>query len=112
MIPLNLHATEEAVLTGLAAVPQMWIKQWRKYHATTAQKVMEQAVEWGVKVRLSMEGEVCEFIPARISRNPWEVQGTLLLAKPDRVQEVRLNAADWQEMQLMIPKMRRNSSSA
>ncbi|MEC0168791.1 helicase-associated domain-containing protein [Paenibacillus graminis] len=112
LIPLNLHASEEAVLSGLAAVPQMWIKQWRKYHATTAQKVMEQAVEWGVKVRLSMEGEVCEFIPARISRNPWEVQGTLLLARPDRVQEARLSAGDWQEMQLMIPKMRRNSSSA
>ncbi|KWX80781.1 hypothetical protein AMQ84_02540 [Paenibacillus riograndensis] len=112
LVPSNLHATEEAVLTGLAAVPQMWIKQWRKYHATTAQKVMEQAMEWGVKVRLSMEGKVCEFIPARISRNPWEVQGALLLDKPDRVQEVRLNAADWQEMQLMIPNMRRNSSSA
>ncbi|KWX73935.1 helicase-associated domain-containing protein [Paenibacillus jilunlii] len=112
LIPLNLHAAEEAVLSGLAAVPQMWIKQWRKYHVTTAQKVMEQALEWGVKVRLSMEGEACDFIPAGISRNPWEVQGTLLLAKPDRVQEVRLNAADWQEMQLMIPKMRRNSSSA
>ncbi|MNY79523.1 hypothetical protein D3C86_2201880 [compost metagenome] len=73
---------------------------------------MEQALDLGVKVRLSMEGETCEFIPARISRNPWEVQGTLLLADPDNVKEVRLNAADWQEMQLMIPKMRRNSSSA
>ncbi|MBW4083951.1 helicase-associated domain-containing protein [Paenibacillus sp. S150] len=111
-VPLNPHAAEKAMLTGLASVPQMWIKEWRKYHATTAQKVMEHALDSGIKVRLSMKEQICEFIPAEIRRNPWEVQGALLPPDSDRAEEARLSAADWQEMQLVIPKVRRNSSSA
>lgn len=102
-VPFNPHAAEEAILTGLESVPQMWLKQWRKYHVTTAQKVMEQALEWGVKVRLTHKGQVCEFIPERISRNPWEVKGMLLSMDSDRVEEARLSADDWQEIQLIIP---------
>ncbi|OKP82584.1 helicase-associated domain-containing protein [Paenibacillus sp. P32E] len=111
-VPFNPHAAEEAILTGLESVPQMWMKQWRKYHVTTAQKVMEQALEWGIKVRLTHKGQDCEFIPVRISRNPWEVKGVLLSVDSDSVEEMRLGADDWQEMQLIIPKLRRNSSSA
>ncbi|WP_379153247.1 helicase-associated domain-containing protein [Paenibacillus sp. sgz5001063] len=111
-VHLNLHTDEEAMLTGLASVPQMWMKQWRQYHVTTAQKVMEQAWDWGIKVRLSVKGQIYEFVPAHIRRNPWEVQGVLLSVDSDSVEEACLGAEDWQEMQLIIPKMRRNSSSA
>lgn len=99
-------------LPGEEAVPQMWFNQWRQYHITTAQKVMEQALSWGIKVRLSYGGKAADFIPERISGRPWKVRGTLLLPGTETAEEIELAAEDWQEIQLLHPLKARNSSSA
>ncbi|MHA6532518.1 helicase-associated domain-containing protein [Paenibacillus sp. BAC0078] len=112
LLPLIPLQAEENLLSGVEAVPQMWIKEWRQYHSTTAQKVMNQAMAWGIKVRLSLETQIVDFIPVRISRTPWEVQGYVLRPGSEAAEEVRLRAGDWQEMQLVLPIVRRNSSSA
>ncbi|WP_019911475.1 helicase-associated domain-containing protein [Paenibacillus sp. HW567] len=112
LLPLIPLQAEEGLLSGLESVPQMWIKEWRQYHGSTAQKVMEQAMAWGIKVRLSLERQIVDFIPVRISRSPWEVQGCLLHHGSEAAEEVKLRAGDWQEMQLLLPILRRNSSSA
>lgn len=90
----------------------MWFNQWRQYHVTTAQKVMEQALSWGIKVRLSYGGKAADFIPERINGRPWQVRGILLLPGTETAEETELAAEDWQEIQLLHPLKGRNSSSA
>lgn len=112
LLPLDRGGPPMLELPGEEAVPQMWFNQWRQYHITTAQKVMEQALSWGIKVRLSYEGKAADFIPERISGRPWKVRGTLLLPGTETAEEIELAAEDWQEIQLLHPLRHRNSSSA
>lgn len=112
LLPLDRGGPPMLELPGEEAVPQMWFNQWRQYHITTAQKVMEQALSWGIKVRLSYGGKAADFIPERISGRPWKVRGILLLPGTETVEEIELTAEDWQEIQLLHPLKARNSSSA
>lgn len=93
-------------------MPQIWSKEWRHYHSSTAQKVMEQGLKWGIKVRFSLKDQMLDFIPSRIKGNPWKVAGHLLYNDGETVEEIELAPEDWKEMKLVIPKRRRNSSSA
>ncbi len=111
-LPLSSSDSEELTLPGEETVPQMWLREWREYHITTAQKVMEQALAWGIKVRLSLEGQICDFIPEQLRGNPWRVAGGLLPAGTEEREDAELAAGDWKEMKLLIPQKRRNSSSA
>jgi hypothetical protein len=112
LLPFEPAEAEDIMLAARAGVPQMWIKEWRQYHSTTAQKVMEQALDWGVKVRLSLEDAVYDFIPGRISVNPWKVTGYLLGSDGAEGQEIELAAGDWREIKLLLPREVRNSSSS
>ncbi|MEK5032759.1 helicase-associated domain-containing protein [Paenibacillus sp. FSL R7-0302] len=112
LLPLDRGGPPMLELPGEEAVPQMWFNQWRQYHVTTAQKVMEQALSWGIKVRLSCRGKAADFIPERISGRPWKVRGILLLPGTETAEETELAAEDWQEIQLLHPLKHRNSSSA
>ncbi|WP_342549406.1 helicase-associated domain-containing protein [Paenibacillus sp. FSL P2-0089] len=112
LLPLDRGGPPMLELPGEEAMPQMWFNQWRQYHVTTAQKVMEQALSWGIKVRLSYGGKAADFIPERISGRPWKVRGILLLPGTETAEETELAAEDWQEIQLLHPLKHRNSSSA
>lgn len=79
---------------------------------TTAQKVMEQALGWGIKVRISVQGQTADFIPEQISGRPWRVRGNLLRSGSGTVEQIQLAAEDWQEMKLLHPVKQRNSSSS
>lgn len=111
-LPLAAADAEEFILPGEDDVPQMWLRDWREYHSTTAQKVMEQALAWGVKVRLSLADQICDFIPEQLRGNPWRVAGGLMPAGTAQREEAELAPGDWKEMQLLVPEQRRNSSSA
>lgn len=111
-LPLDNALLEQEVLPGEDAVPQMWLHSWRQYHVTTAQKVMEQALFWGIKVRISLHNQIADFIPEQINGRPWGVRGILLRSGADTVEEIRLTAEDWQEMKLLHPVKQRNSSSS
>ncbi|WP_341347461.1 helicase-associated domain-containing protein [Paenibacillus sp. FSL H3-0469] len=112
LLPLDSGGPPKLELPGEETVPQMWFNQWRQYHVTTAQKVMEQALSWGIKVRLSYGGKAADFIPERINGRPWQVRGILLLPGTETAEETELAAEDWQEIQLLHPLKGRNSSSA
>ncbi|WP_339315629.1 helicase-associated domain-containing protein [Paenibacillus sp. FSL R10-2734] len=111
-LPVISPEEEEDILLGVENVPQIWSKEWRHYHSSTAQKVMEQGLKWGIKVRFSLKDQMLDFIPYRIKGNPWKVAGHLLCDDGGMVEEIELTPEDWKEMQLVIPKWRRNSSSA
>lgn len=111
LTPLSWSDPGEMMLHSEDKVPQMWMKEWRKYHDSTAQKIMELAVKWGLKVRLAIAEEEHDFIPERIIGAPWRVSGCLL--KPGSLNEpAELAAGEWEEMKLIIPEKLRNSSSA
>lgn len=112
LLPLERAIQPQAQLPGEDAVPQMWFGQWRQYHSTTAQKIMEQALAWGIKVSLSYEGRTAEFIPEQILGRPWKVRGILLLPDSGAAEEKELAAEDWREMRLVHPYQTANSSSA
>jgi hypothetical protein len=111
-LPVISPEQEEDILLGGENVPQIWSKEWRHYHSSTAQKVMEQGLKWGIKVRFSLKNEMLDFIPSRIKGNPWKVSGLLLYNDGETVEEIELTPEDWKEMKLVIPNARRNSSSA
>lgn len=111
LLPLDL-AVQPQELPGEDEVPQMWFSEWRRYHSTTAQKIMEQAADWGIKVSLSYEGRTAEFIPERIIGRPWRVLGVLLLPASGTAEERELTVEDWREMRLIHPYQPANSSSA
>lgn len=112
LLPLAGTAPDQELLPGEDTVPQMWFNQWRQYHVTTAQKVMEQALGWGIKVRISMQGQTADFIPEQISGRPWRVRGNLLRSGSGTVEQIQLAAEDWQEIKLLHPVKQRNSSSS
>ncbi|MRN52504.1 helicase-associated domain-containing protein [Paenibacillus monticola] len=109
--PALLKSQEES-LPGIESVTTIWSKEWRHYHSTTAQKIMEQGLSWGIKVHLSLQGENCDFIPLQVSGNPWRVRGNKLSLTTEEVEEIELTTEDWKEMRLVIPSAWRNSSSA
>ncbi|MNB91026.1 hypothetical protein D3C75_381000 [compost metagenome] len=111
-VPLAAAEAVEALLPGADGVPQMWLRESREYHITTAQKVMEQAYRWGVKVRLSVEGQSCDFIPEQLRGNPWRAAGWLMPAGTNQYEAAELAPGDWKEMKLLLPEQHRNSSSA
>lgn len=111
-LPVISPEQEEDILLGAENVPQIWSKEWRHYHCSTAQKVMEQGLRWGIKVRFFLKDQMLDFIPSRIKGNPWRVAGHLLYNDGETVEEIELTPEDWKEMKLVIPKRRRNSSSA
>ncbi|SET47307.1 helicase-associated domain-containing protein [Paenibacillus sp. NFR01] len=87
---------------GKERVPQMWLKEMREYHASTAQQVMEQAAEWGVKVTVTRGGRTFDFIPEIVSRHPWKVCGSCI--DPEGGTEpAELHSGEWQQMRLRIP---------
>lgn len=111
-LPVISPEQEEDILLDGDNVPHIWSKEWRHYHSSTAQKVMEQGLKWGIKVRFSLKDQMLDFIPSRIKANPWKVEGHLLYNDGETVEEIELTPEDWKEMKLVIPKRRRNSSSA
>lgn len=103
-LPVISPDQEEGILFGGENVPQIWSREWRHYHSSTAQKVMEQGLKWGIKVRFSLKDQTVDFIPSRISGNPWKVAGQLLYNDGETPEEIELFPEDWKEMKLIIPK--------
>ncbi|CAM2821716.1 helicase-associated domain-containing protein [Paenibacillus sediminis] len=85
------------------SVPAMWSKEMRTYHPSTAQKIMEQALDWKTSVLLSIEGTTVEFIPHQIqSRDRWKARG-YIRSEADPAVWTELEAGDWEEMKLVLP---------
>ncbi|WP_334071784.1 MULTISPECIES: helicase-associated domain-containing protein [Paenibacillus] len=114
----NLHFYEpsEAIpqiselFPGYEDVPGMWLKELRHYHASTARKIMEQAIGWRTKVELKMNGSLEEFYPLSLKGDEkWTVVGRLLKPPTQRgdgngplQEELELTADRCEAMRLMM----------
>ncbi|MNO53764.1 hypothetical protein D3C76_442180 [compost metagenome] len=100
----------DALFSGLREIPSMWVREMRAYHDSTARKILEQAITWRAKVKLSMGGEIMECIPEGIQGGEkWSLRGRLFKEKASLQtgKEVVLSPDDWEEMALVLPKMRK-----
>lgn len=99
---------KESLFPDLAKVPVMWTRDWRTYHGTTAKQIMEQALDWKMRLELGINNTRIEFIPLRLFRNPWRVSGALFSPDVTEPEMVELSDGDWQEMRLVIPDLSRS----
>lgn len=111
----------EALFPGLREVPSIWVKGMRLYHDSTARQMVEQAIEWNAKIRLSMNGTTLECIPEALQEGDgWRLRGRLFRPAADidsklkksidpmqKGEEVVLSPDEWQEMMLILPEMRK-----
>ncbi|OZB91808.1 helicase-associated domain-containing protein [Paenibacillus sp. XY044] len=93
----------ESLFPGYGQVPKMWTQDFRNYHGTTSQHIMEQAVEWQTRVLISRDGNRLEFIPRAVRNHPWAVEGTLMNSERDGVEETLLSPGDWEQIRLIVP---------
>ncbi|PQP87731.1 helicase-associated domain-containing protein [Paenibacillus sp. AR247] len=94
----------ESLFPGYGQVPKMWTQDFRNYHGTTAQHIMEQALEWQTKVLISRGGSRLEFIPRTIRSHPWAVEGTLFDPERDGYEDgALLSLGDWEQIRLIVP---------
>lgn len=95
----------EELFPGLRSIPAAWTGEWRMYHRSTSRQLMEQALDWGTKVRLSLGGEECQFLPAGMTRSPWRVTGLALDASGENPRGLSLGEGDWKEIQILLPQL-------
>lgn len=100
----DLDVPDKGILfPGLEKIPVMWTRDWRAYHGTTAKQILEQALDWKIKVELSIKNMRAIFIPQRLLRNPWRVSGMLYTPAMTEPEPTELDEGDWQEMRLIVP---------
>ncbi|MBA9087007.1 hypothetical protein FHR92_003487 [Fontibacillus solani] len=98
----------EALFPGLRDIPPMWVKEMRKYHDSTARKIVEQAIQWRAKIKLSIGGEIMLCIPEGIQGGEkWSLSGRLFRDTDDykEGEGVVLSPDDWAELGLVLPEM-------
>ncbi|MNM73809.1 hypothetical protein D3C81_855510 [compost metagenome] len=98
----------ESLFPGLRDIPSMWTKEMRTYHDSTARKMMEQAIQWRAKIKLSIGGKAMLYIPEGIQGGEkWSLRGRLLKDNEEHPEgeEVVLSSDDWAELMLVLPEM-------
>lgn len=95
----------ESLFQGLDQIPVMWIKDFRSYHFSTGIQMMEQALLWKTKVRLSLEANANEvdFIPLHVTHNPYEILGEVYNTEMRKYERIQLSPNDWKDMRLIVP---------
>ncbi|MNO59097.1 hypothetical protein D3C76_496770 [compost metagenome] len=98
----------EALFPGLRDIPAMWMKEMRIYHGSTARKIVEQAIQWRAKLRLSINGGTVLCIPEGIQGGEnWSLTGRIFNGNDHHPEgeEVVLSSDDWAEMSLVLPEI-------
>lgn len=110
----------ETLFPGLREVPSIWMNDMRSYHDSTARQMVEQAIDWNAKIRISMGGIWLDCIPEALQEGEcWSLRGRLFRSEisDNRLtesnvdlrlgEEVVLYPTDWQEMMLILPEMKK-----
>ncbi|OAB33818.1 helicase-associated domain-containing protein [Paenibacillus glacialis] len=93
----------ESFFQGIEQIPKMWIKEFRSYHFSTGIQMMEQALLWKTKVKLSLDGSEVDFIPLQVSHNPYEISGEVYNPAVMQYERIQLSPSDWKELRLIVP---------
>ncbi|MEC0243555.1 helicase-associated domain-containing protein [Paenibacillus dokdonensis] len=92
-----------SLFPGHDQVPSRWLHDYRSYHSSTAQNIIEQAQSWQTRVLLQHAGRRAEFAPLRINLSPWRAEGILHDVENDRFEQMELFSDDLGELKLILP---------
>lgn len=100
----------QELFPGRDEIPGMWMKELRTYHASTARKIIAQAIAWKAKVSLRMDGSIAEFIPIALhGEEKWTVSGCLFHNPTGQSGvtgvETSLAPEQWDAMRLLLPEI-------
>ncbi len=93
----------ESLFQGLDHIPMMWIREFRSYHFSTGIQMMEQAILWKTKVKLSIEAIEVDFIPLHVTHNPCVISGEVYNPEKHEYERIQLTPSDWKELKLIVP---------
>lgn len=92
-----------SLFPGYERIPSRWLQDYRSYHASTAQNIVEQAQSWQTRVLLQHKGRTAEFSPLSIGSGPWRAEGILHDLETGRLEQLELCAEDLRELKLLLP---------
>ncbi|MWV45147.1 hypothetical protein GRF59_16095 [Paenibacillus sp. HJL G12] len=92
-----------SLFPGYEQIPPRWLQDYRSYHSSTAQNIVEQAQNWQTRVLLQHDGKRAEFAPVTITRTPWRVEGILHDLETGKIEQLELFSEDLGELKLILP---------
>lgn len=98
---------------GYKDIPEVWHREWRKYHASTARQIASKAIEWQTKLELKRKEDVVYIIPDRIEgHGEWTLSGWVTSSNGENVLEWQvLSPRDWGNIRLIVPELERSDTS-
>jgi hypothetical protein len=84
---------------NMQEIPQLWLKEYRGYHASTSKEMIRKAIEWKCYLKLRKQGLERKIVPKNLceDRNGWRLVGI------EDTHEINLASEDWEEMKLILP---------
>ncbi|WP_186323438.1 helicase-associated domain-containing protein [Paenibacillus xylanexedens] len=97
---------------GYKDIPEMWHREWRKYHASTVRQIASKAIEWQTKLELKRNEDIVYIIPDRIEgHGDWMLSGWVTSSLGENVFERQvLSPRDWGNIRLIVPDHERSAT--
>ncbi|WP_188016963.1 helicase-associated domain-containing protein [Paenibacillus antarcticus] len=93
----------ESFFPGIEQIPMMWTREFRSYHFSTGLQMMEQALLWKTKVKVSLGAQEVDFIPLHVTHNPYVISGEVYNPVMMQYERIQLSPSDWKELRLIVP---------
>lgn len=94
-----------SLFPGYERLPARWLQDFRSYHSSTAQSIVEQAQSWQTRVLLNLGGKHAEFAPTAVYSAPWRAEGVLHDLETGTFERRELAAEDLGELRLIVPQL-------
>ncbi|MDR6725281.1 hypothetical protein J2W91_003780 [Paenibacillus amylolyticus] len=97
---------------GYKDIPEMWHREWRKYHLSTTRQIASKAIEWQTKLELKRNEDIVYVIPDRIEgHGDWTLSGWVTSSNGENVLERQvLSPTDWGNIRLIVPEHERSDT--
>jgi len=90
-----------------ADVPEIWHKEWRKYHLSTARQIAARAIEWQVKLGIQQGNDTFVLIPHQLEgHEQWMLEGWCILDSipfASHIEWRTFTPEGWDTMRLILP---------
>ncbi|WP_339297413.1 helicase-associated domain-containing protein [Paenibacillus sp. FSL R5-0623] len=114
-VPASLHGLErdhsviekKFSLLGFEEIPEIWYKEWRRYHTSTARQIAAKAIEWQTKLGIQRENQTQYLIPHQVEgHEQWTLSGWCMLDSSEHASETEwrtFSPSEWDTMRLILP---------
>ncbi|MNP00947.1 hypothetical protein D3C76_927460 [compost metagenome] len=103
-VHINDIPMPQSLFPHLEQIPMMWRKEFRSYHMSTVNQMVNQAILWQTKVEIAYDGHKVDFIPlVRSSLDRERIIGEIFNPANNQYEVVEMASSEWKEMRLIIP---------